>query len=1563
MTTASDVYLGDDGLEFVKTTNSESMSISLRPVLTPNLDDTASELNVLGLFVDDGSTEYTTGFTSSFTVTPTLHTDRIVSIDGNLNIDSVLQCNTILCNSIQTTSSMSMNSLTATDLVSKKNMIDYVAQTTYDKDHVDLAISTLGTFQENLTIYQVPTVFEVASQIETYVNNAPLVLTTDVPTLIEEYNLTSLATVFMTIDNAFLSHDFTPYVLSNSIPTLIDEYNSNKKIPDEERVGQLIESAAGTLDGSGFATHSFVTNQMAEISTIVAGLVTIDYFNDQLSTLGNGDDASVGAQLLNLTHKLNDTYTRSHIDDLLSNVSTLSIEDVQSEIASLPTSEAVSQSIQDELSAYTTQTLQPMLGNYTTYSYVDNRITEALSNTTSDVTSTSLETAFNTYTLNVLNSKLAIYPTVSEVQTKIDTAVSGLVDETGVLQLLTTHEYPTVSEVQTKIDTAVSGLLDDTAVLQLLTTHEYVTQGSMDEAFILFSASTLPDYLSDYVSTDHYETTLTLSLMANVNATITSALHEYTETTLLHTLTQQDIDAKITQYIVDDPSQKLLTAVKNFIDGGNLDAKLHQSIEITFATKAEVEANITAMEQKFVTQSDLENDYYSKYQLFTDPVCPVLSCWLDKYLDDNSYVTQGIVDGMLEAASTEISSNIKGYVLEQLANVGSIGGGVSLSYLQDNYLSSADWFLWIDSDSVSANVVQQMIDTSTINLEDTVVTHTTDIESLVNRTANIESSLSNVNDQIDTFTANVEANIETLSGEITTVSTELGGLKSNLETFGNVQSVLQLSLEDATSNIVNLTARCVLIETNELEAATRFESIETNVTNLMTNNANIEFVENHFVSHEDWTTHLNSNCSHASDAPLVNLYNFNVTRSVQPVLVANSPTDVISVEERTDGTGEIYYEIKCNDLESATLDGLQLDIDKRPRILLWNTTPEYNGIYVIWGIRKNIVKCDRASDFNTCGDMLNTMIVVRRDDPSVDSVMNGSVFVTLDPCIDTDADSFELNTSPVNFMQVTRTDFATMAFQYADNVSITGGSVAVDTIAVDTIKPNHSSTVELSIPDTTASSMFKITAFDAELSETNTVFQVDGTGTASCTQFVTLSDRSLKQNDKTIDNPLHLTSLLNGKTFDWIDESKNTNGPSYGFIAQEVQDNFPSLVKTGLNNKLGVDYAKVVAILVESVKQLHKHVVDAGLVNSTEHYTASRDVYTASRDVQTTSSDVQTTSSTPAVDENHTCPTHVTQNVVGLSAGTNAQSVVVNLATTEDDTIGITYHSLTGCYSMFINSGLNTIDGVQIQIGHTLLVKDHESGKFNGVYRVDNIQTTTELGVHSIASRWVDQRSFDTLGGSLVFVQADDIYTDVGRVNNGRAFVGTVGVPEATSFELDVTPIAYVAFDGGVKSMAYQRHDDVNITGGNMELETLTVDVIQPPENSSEITIQLNGATNADKFVVRDQSNNNNEVFSVDGTGIATCLDCYNPSDERLKRNVHQIADPLQLVHGLRGVTFDWINKSSDDPQYGFIAQEVAVRFPSLVHTRADGLLAVDYSKVVTILVECVKELTNLLSF
>jgi hypothetical protein len=410
---------------------------------------------------------------------------------------------------------------------------------------------------------------------------------------------------------------------------------------------------------------------------------------------------------------------------------------------------------------------------------------------------------------------------------------------------------------------------------------------------------------------------------------------------------------------------------------------------------------------------------------------------------------------------------------------------------------------------------------------------------------------------------------------------------------------------------------------------------------------------------------------------------------------------------------------------------------------------------------------------------------------------------------------------------------------------------------------------------------------------------------------------------------------LHGKTFEWIDETKNVNGPSYGFIAQEVQDHFPSLVATTFDNKLAVDYAKVVAILVESVKELYQYVVDANLINPQVQYTPT---------------------TIAPVNDNHECPTSITKNLVGISAGTNAQSVVAQLATTADDQVSIT-PLINDSYLLFANSGTNRIDGVTVQVGQTILVKDIQDARYNGLYSVDGIDTNESLGTFAIVSRLVNQQTHASLSGTLVFVHSDELYSNVGT-NNERVFICTIDATTDT-FLLDVTPIAYVAFDGGLKSMAYQNHDSVSITGGDMRLESLTVDVLQP-SSANELTIRLKGNTSNDAVVVH---NGTQEVFRVDGTGLASALiGIVNPSDERLKKNVNQITNSLQLVQNLRGVTFDWIDKVSDNPQYGFIAQEVALRFPSLVHTRADGLLAVDYSKVVAILVECVKDLSQLLS-
>ena len=85
-------------------------------------------------------------------------------------------------------------------------------------------------------------------------------------------------------------------------------------------------------------------------------------------------------------------------------------------------------------------------------------------------------------------------------------------------------------------------------------------------------------------------------------------------------------------------------------------------------------------------------------------------------------------------------------------------------------------------------------------------------------------------------------------------------------------------------------------------------------------------------------------------------------------------------------------------------------------------------------------------------------------------------------------------------------------------------------------------------------------------------------------------------------------------------------------------------------------------------------------------------------------------------------------------------------------------------------------------------------------------------------------------------------------------------------------------------------------------------------------------------------------------------------SDERLKTNIKDTKYGLEDVLKMRGVEFNWKEKLNGKHDIGFIAQEVKEIVPELV-SEVDGLngedshLAVDYTKVVPILVESIKEL------
>ncbi|KYG63694.1 hypothetical protein AZI86_12760 [Bdellovibrio bacteriovorus] len=86
-------------------------------------------------------------------------------------------------------------------------------------------------------------------------------------------------------------------------------------------------------------------------------------------------------------------------------------------------------------------------------------------------------------------------------------------------------------------------------------------------------------------------------------------------------------------------------------------------------------------------------------------------------------------------------------------------------------------------------------------------------------------------------------------------------------------------------------------------------------------------------------------------------------------------------------------------------------------------------------------------------------------------------------------------------------------------------------------------------------------------------------------------------------------------------------------------------------------------------------------------------------------------------------------------------------------------------------------------------------------------------------------------------------------------------------------------------------------------------------------------------------------------------------SDERFKRNIATINNPLEKLLEIRGVTYDWRaqefpdKKFNERHQLGVIAQEVEKQFPEAVITDNEGYKSVQYTALVAPLIEAIKTL------
>ena len=139
--------------------------------------------------------------------------------------------------------------------------------------------------------------------------------------------------------------------------------------------------------------------------------------------------------------------------------------------------------------------------------------------------------------------------------------------------------------------------------------------------------------------------------------------------------------------------------------------------------------------------------------------------------------------------------------------------------------------------------------------------------------------------------------------------------------------------------------------------------------------------------------------------------------------------------------------------------------------------------------------------------------------------------------------------------------------------------------------------------------------------------------------------------------------------------------------------------------------------------------------------------------------------------------------------------------------------------------------------------------------------------------------------------------------------------------------------------------------------------IIKSEINNKDIVFRGQDGGSTITALTIDMSDEGHALFTGDisGSVIRASGDviAFNSSDTRLKNDIYPIQEPLDKVNKIGGYTFEWnsrqqIHKGKD---VGVLAQEVEEILPEVVVTRGDGYKAVNYEKIVPLLIESIKEL------
>jgi len=274
----------------------------------------------------------------------------------------------------------------------------------------------------------------------------------------------------------------------------------------------------------------------------------------------------------------------------------------------------------------------------------------------------------------------------------------------------------------------------------------------------------------------------------------------------------------------------------------------------------------------------------------------------------------------------------------------------------------------------------------------------------------------------------------------------------------------------------------------------------------------------------------------------------------------------------------------------------------------------------------------------------------------------------------------------------------------------------------------------------------------------------------------------------------------------------------------------------------------------------------------------------------------------------------------------------------------------TSWYDVFAVMGSITTDGVDLDGGELIMDADGDTSL--------TADTDDQIDI-KIAT--IDVAEITTANsGDLVITTA--------VADKDFTIIGDDGGSPVTALTLDMSDAGAATFSGVVTS--------AGLTIGSAVISEAELETI---DGVTAGTVTLSKALIVDAN--KDLTGLND--IRMDSLGVATAasgtsgeiratndVTAFYSSDVALKENIVNIPSPMNLVKKINGVFFDWKkdyidSKGGEDGYFvrkkdvGILAQDVEKVLPEIVATRKDGIKAVKYDRLVSLLVECVKDLQD----